>query len=142
MIWHGSQVAGVGVTEVLYLLEDIEVAEYPDGHVELWATGASLPYTTYDRFAEVDQGAIVDNKRLGRTLAIAAEVQALRDNRRFAASSRTLHGEPPRPAKVPLNIKRKRLVNRLDLEQAMRHHPLLASNDDSAECPPIPPPPR
>lgn len=56
--------------------------------------------------------------------------------------SRTLHGEPPRPAKVPLNIKRKRLVNRLDLEQAMRHHPLLASNDDSAECPPIPPTPE
>ncbi|KAI3604095.1 element of external origin (plasmid) [Cupriavidus necator H850] len=137
-----SQSLTLGYAKVLYLLEDIEVAEYPDGHVELWATGASLPYTTYDRFAEVDQGAIVDNKRLGRTLAIAAEVQALRDNRRFAAPPRTLHGEPPRPAKVPLNIKRKRLVNRLDLEQAMRHHPLLASNDDSAECPPILPTPE
>lgn len=58
------------------------MAEYPDGHAELWADGASLPYTTYDRFPVVDQSAIVDNKRLGRTLAIAAEVQALRDNRR------------------------------------------------------------
>nr|WP_315591681.1 ISNCY family transposase [uncultured Cupriavidus sp.] len=138
--------------KVLYLLEDlpehrglihhyIEIAEYPDGHVELWANGASLPYTTYDRFPEVDQGAIVDNKRLGRTLTIAAEVQALRDNRRFAAPSRTLHGEPPRPAKVPLNVKRQRLVNRLDLEQAMQHHPLhSARNDDPATEGPARPP--
>ncbi|GJG98501.1 hypothetical protein [Cupriavidus pauculus] len=37
----------------------IEVAEYPDGRIELWADGASLPYATYDRFPEVDQGAIV-----------------------------------------------------------------------------------
>ncbi len=101
-----------------------------------------IAYNAYDSFAEVDQGAIVDNKRLGRTLAIAAEVQALRDNRRFAARSRTLRGEPPRPAKVPLNIKRKRLVSRLDLKQAMRHHLLLASNDDLAKCPPIPPTPE
>ena len=112
----------------------IEVAEYPDGRIELWADGASLPYTTYDRFSEIDQGAIVDNKRLGHTLAIAAEVQALRDNRRWHAPSRTLVGEPPRPANVPLSVKRQRLVNRLDLERAMQHHPLSpASNDDSAE---------
>lgn len=29
----------------------IEVAEYPDGRIALWADGASLPYTTYDRLA-------------------------------------------------------------------------------------------
>ena len=85
----------------------------------------------------VDQGAVVDNKRLGRTLAIAAEVQALRDNRRWHAPSRTLVGEPPRPAKVPLNVKRQRLVNRLDQERAMQHHPLSAtSSDEPAEGPP------
>lgn len=140
-----SQSLTLQYAKVLYLLEDlpehrglvhhyIEVAEYPDGHVELWANGASLPYTTYDRFPEVDQGAIVDNKRLGHTLAIAAEVQALRDNRHWHAPSRTLVGEPPRPSKVPLSVKRQRLVNRLDLERAMQHHPLSAkSNDDSAE---------
>jgi len=145
-----SQSLTLQYAKVLYLLEDlpehhrlihryIEVAEYPDGHVELWADGTSLPYTTYDRFPEVDQGAIVENKRLGRTLAIAAEVQALRDNRRFGAPSRTYHGEPPRPTTVPLNVKRQRLVNRLDLERAMQHHPLSAANDDSTEDPPRPP---
>ena len=112
-----SQSLTLQYAKVLYLLEDlpehrrlihryIEVAEYPDGRIELWADGTSLPYTSYDRFPEVDQGAIVENKRLDHALAIAAEVQALRDNRRFGAPSRTLHGEPPRPATVPLNVKR------------------------------------
>ncbi|CAG2128989.1 hypothetical protein LMG19282_00103 [Cupriavidus campinensis] len=140
-----SQSLTLQYAKVLYLLEDlpehrrlihryIEVAEYPDGRIELWADGTSLPYTTYDRFPEVDQGAIVENKRLGHALAIAAEVQSLRDNRRFGAPSRTFHGEPPRPATVPLNVKRQRLVNWLDLERAMQHHPLSpALNDDSAE---------
>jgi len=77
------------------------------------------PYTTYDRLSEVDQGAIVDNKRLGHVLAIAAELQAQRDDRRWAAPSRTLVGEPPRPSKVPLSVKRQRLINRLDLERAL-----------------------
>ncbi|MGO4762095.1 hypothetical protein AB4120_06095 [Cupriavidus sp. 2KB_3] len=106
----------------------IEVAEYPDGRVELWADGAALPYTTYDRFAEVDQGAIVDNKWLGRTLAVAAEVQAQRDNRRWGAPSRTLSGDPPRPAKVPLSVKRQRQINRLDLGRAIHHNPLVSAS--------------
>lgn len=147
-----SQSLTLQYAKVLYLLEDlpehrrlihryIEVAEYPDGRIELWADGTSLPYTTYDRFPEVDQGAIVENKRLGHALAIAAEVQSLRDNRRFGAPSRTFHGEPPRPATVPLNVKRQRLVNWLDLERAMQHHPLSpALNDDSAEGGPPKPP--
>ena len=117
--------------KVMYLLEDcpehrklvhryVEVAEYPDGHIELWADGVALPYTTYDRLAEIDQGAIVDNKRLGHVLAVAAELQAQRDDRRWAGPSRTLVGEPPRPAKVPLSVKRQRLINRLDLDRAIQ----------------------
>jgi hypothetical protein len=125
-----SQSLTLQYAKVMYLIEDlpehrrlihryIEVAEYPDGRVELWADGAALPYTTYDRLPEVDQGAIVDNKRLGHVLAIAATVQAERDSRHWSAPSRTLSGESPRPAKVPLNVKRQRLINRLDLERAI-----------------------
>nr|WP_315597766.1 ISNCY family transposase [uncultured Cupriavidus sp.] len=125
-----SQSLTLQYDRTMYLLEDrpehrhlihryIEVAEYPDGRVELWAEGASLPYTTYHRLSEIDQGAIVENKRLGHVLAIAARVQALRDNRHQVGPSRTLSGEPPCPAKVPLNVKRQRLINRLDLERAM-----------------------
>lgn len=65
--------------KVLYLIEDnelsrraigkyIEVWHYPDGRKELRLNGVVLPYSTYDRLQKIDQGAIVDNKRLGRTL--------------------------------------------------------------------------
>jgi hypothetical protein len=36
--------------------------------IELRANETSLLFTTYDRLGDIDQGAIVDNKRLGRTL--------------------------------------------------------------------------
>ncbi|WP_439893641.1 ISNCY family transposase (plasmid) [Ralstonia sp. 25C] len=117
--------------KVMYLLEDrpehrklvhryVEVAEYPDGTIELWVEGASLPYTTYDRFAEIDQGAIVEHKRLGHVLAVAAQLQAQRDDRRWAGPSRTLVGEPPRPKRPAPQTKRQRLINRLDLERAIQ----------------------
>ncbi len=86
-----SQSLTLQYDKVMYLLEDrpehwrlihryLEVAEYPDGRIELWADGASLPYTTYDRLGEIDQGAIVENKRLGHVLDLAAKVHALRDS--------------------------------------------------------------
>ncbi|KLF83197.1 hypothetical protein YA43_09170 [Enterobacter hormaechei subsp. steigerwaltii] len=44
----------------------IEVWHYPDGRKELRLNGVILPYSTYNRIQEIDQAAIVDNKRLGR----------------------------------------------------------------------------
>jgi hypothetical protein len=72
--------------KTIYLLPDmpvrrrlirnyIEFYEYPDGRIELRADGTALPYTVYDHFPEVNQGAIVENKRLGYVLAIAQQVQ-------------------------------------------------------------------
>lgn len=52
-----------------------------DGHIELWADGRSLPHVVYDRLSEIDQGAIVENKRLGRVLEVAQHMQARRDSR-------------------------------------------------------------
>ncbi|EPH0249815.1 ISNCY family transposase [Klebsiella pneumoniae] len=82
--------------KVLYLIEDnelsrraigkyIEVWHYPDGRKELRLNGAALPYSTYDRLSEIDHGAIVDNKRLGRTLEFIKLVQDKRDNNRSQA---------------------------------------------------------
>ena len=79
--------------KVLYLLADtpehrklagryIDVYHYADGRIEPRANGVALPYTTYDRLSEVDQGAIVDNKRLGHVLQLAQYVQEKRDNTR------------------------------------------------------------
>jgi len=133
--WREWRKVSVNLTlqyaKVMYLLEDrpahrrlihryVEVAEYPDGRIELWADGTSLPYTTYDRLAQIDQGAIVEHKRLGHVLAIAAELQAQRDDRRQVGPSRTLAGAPPRPKHPAPQSKRQRLINRLDLERAIQ----------------------
>ena len=119
---------------VLYLITDqpehrslvhryIEVAEYPDGRIELWAAGTSLPYVLYDRLSEIDQGAIVENKRLGHVLAIAQRVQAQRDNRRIHTTpSRTLSGQAPRQGSEPAapGIKHQRRLNADDLQRRLR----------------------
>jgi len=61
--WRAAERLGISARHVrrlvLRLLED-----GPRG-LMLWADGTSLPYTTYDRVPEVDQDAIVENKRLG-----------------------------------------------------------------------------
>nr|QTX14823.1 Mobile element protein [Klebsiella pneumoniae] len=49
---------------------------------ELRLNGTLLPYSTYDRLSEIDRGAIVDNKRLGRTPEFISLVQSKRDNTR------------------------------------------------------------
>ena len=79
--------------KMLYLIEDselsrraigkyIDVYHYPDGRKELRLNGTLLPYSTYDRLSEIDRGAIVDNKRLGRTTEFISLVQSKRDNTR------------------------------------------------------------
>ncbi|MHC6052098.1 ISNCY family transposase [Ralstonia solanacearum] len=99
----------------------VEVAEYPDGHIELWADGISLPYVLYDRLCEIDQGTIVENKRLGHVLEIAQRVQALRDNRRnLDRPSRTLIGQPPRhPELRAPGTKSQRQLSSEDLRRAI-----------------------
>ena len=78
-----------------------EVYEYPDGRIEVRANGAALPYTIYDRLSDVDQGAIVDNKRLGHVLQVAQLVQEQRDSRRGrSAPARTNQGRAPTKLKA------------------------------------------
>jgi hypothetical protein len=92
-----SHVLTLQYDKVIYLLPDtpamrkligkyIEVFEYPDGRIELRANGTALPYVTYDRLSEVDQRAIVENKRLGHALQVAQPMQQQRDSRRSPAA--------------------------------------------------------
>ena len=60
----------------------VDVYEYPDGHIEVKGNGIALPYTIYDKLPVVNQGAIVDNKRLGHILRISQELQRKRDSRK------------------------------------------------------------
>ena len=47
----------------------------------------------YDRLAAIDQGVVIEHKRLSHALQLAQAIQAQRDNRRASGSpSRTNHG--------------------------------------------------
>ncbi|HDH0827205.1 TPA: ISNCY family transposase [Klebsiella oxytoca] len=115
--------------KVLYLIEDselsrraigkyIEVWHYPDEHKELRLNGAVLPYSTYDRLQEIDQGAIVDNKRLGRTLEFIKLVQDKRDNNRSQALP---SGDgPSRRRRKPTEKKSQCSLNGDDMLEALK----------------------
>ena len=73
----------------------IDVWEYPDGRIEVRADGVALPCVPYDRLSEIDQGAVIEHKRLGHTLQVPQALQAQRDDRRASGSpSRTNRGLP------------------------------------------------
>ena len=46
----------------------VSVFDYPDGRIEIRHQGLALPYRTFDRISRIDQGAIVENKRLSAAL--------------------------------------------------------------------------
>ena len=99
----------------------IDVYEYPDGRIEIRAEGCALPHVTYDRLAEIDQGAIVENKRLGQVLCVAQVVQQQRDNRRSrSAPARTNQGIAAVKLEAVPGTKAQRQISEDDLEQAIR----------------------
>ncbi|WP_323062224.1 ISNCY family transposase [Klebsiella variicola] len=115
--------------KVLYLIEDnelsrraigkyIEVWHYPDGRKELRLNGVVLPYSTYDRLQEIDQGAIVDNKRLGRTLEFIKLVQDKRDNNRSQALP--AGDGPSRRRRKPTEKKSQRSLDEDDMLNALK----------------------
>jgi transposase len=128
---HVTKSLTVQYDRVIYLLEDtlanrkligryLEVWEYPDGRIEIRADGASLPYVPYDRLAQIDQGAVIDHKRLSHALQVAQALQAQRDDRRASGSpSRTNHGVAVRKAERLLGTKKPREFTRADVEQAI-----------------------
>ncbi|SAT72750.1 transposase [Klebsiella pneumoniae] len=122
--------------KVLYLIEDseisrkaigkyIEVWHYPDGLKELRLNGVALPYSTNDRLSEIDQGAIVDNKRLGRTLEYIKLVQDKRDNNRSQAIP--AGDGPSRRRRKPTDKKSQRSLNGDDMLEALK---VLQSRSD------------
>ncbi|WP_207001726.1 ISNCY family transposase [Trinickia mobilis] len=116
---------------VIYLLADtrenrkrihryLEVWEYPDGRIEIRADGASLPYVPYDRLSEIDQGAVIEHKRLGHALQVAQAIQAQRDDRRASGSpSRTNQGRPVRAKERLPGTKKQRELTQADVDAAL-----------------------
>lgn len=114
----------------LYLLPDVpahrqligkyvDVFHYPDGRIEIRAGNESLPYSTYDKLGTIDQGEIVDNKRLGHVLRVAQLVQAKRDDRREEPSTaHRISGRRVQRKKVD-GLKTQRELNAGDLRNAL-----------------------
>jgi transposase len=113
---------------VMYLLEDtpanrklihryIDVWEYPDGRIELRADGAALPCVPYDRLSAIDQGAVIEHKRLGHALQVAQALQAQRDDRRASGSpSRTNRGAAVRSKERLPGTKKQREFTQADVD--------------------------
>jgi len=84
---------------VLFILEPNEITrslackrvmvlDYPDGRFAIRHNGVDLPYRTFDKRPQVNQAAIVENKRLGPVLAYIAEKQKELDMSRSAKAPR------------------------------------------------------
>jgi hypothetical protein len=73
-------------------LSEIDAAggAWADGRVEIRCQGRKLPYSIFDKNPQVDQGAIVENKRLGAVLAFIHAAQQERDRVRLASKKLTL----------------------------------------------------
>ena len=131
--WREPQCVSKSLTiqydKMLYLLTDtpehrklagryVDVYHYPDGRIEPRANGTALPYAIYDKLSEVDQGAIVDNKRLGHVLQLAQYVQEKRDNTRSLSVPGT-EGVPRKRGRPP-GKKSQRSLGQNDMLEALQ----------------------
>ena len=62
--------------------------DYPDGRLSIRHNGIDLPYRTFDKRRQVNQAAIVENKRLGPVLDYIVEKQKEPDMSRSAKAPR------------------------------------------------------
>jgi hypothetical protein len=100
---------------VIYLLEPNDVTrdlrrkkvtiyDYPDGTISIKHQGLPLPYSIFDKVSQIDQGAIVSNKRLGAVLNYAQEEQVEKGLKRSKKA-------PKRRAQQELSKERTRQPN-------------------------------
>src|SRR4030088_335939 len=101
--WKEERAVSMNLTlqydQVLFILEPtgiarslarkrVTVIDYPDGRLVIRHNGVDLPYRTFDKRQQVNQAAIVENKRLGPILAYIAEQQKQLDMSRSAKAPR------------------------------------------------------
>ena len=89
--WKEERTVSINLTlqydQVLFILEPsgiarslarkrVTVIDYPNGRLAIRYNGIDLPYRTFDKRPQVNQAAIVENKRLGPILAYIATKEA------------------------------------------------------------------
>jgi hypothetical protein len=79
-----------------------------------------VPCTRYDRLPAIDMTEVVDSKRLGRVVEVAAVLQAQRDTRhRSNTPSRTNSGQEPHPRHAPPGVKVASQLSAADMAAAI-----------------------
>lgn len=88
--WHIVRKLSTSLTfqynKVIYLIENTEensrlvrecvtVIDYPDGNMAVQYGDRKLNFTMFDKLAKVNQGKVVDHKRLGQVIRLAQEKQ-------------------------------------------------------------------
>jgi len=145
-----SNALTVQYDRVMYLLDNtpvcrglmheyVEVVEYPDGVIDVQASGVTLPYRQYDRITRIDQGAELENRRLASALQVARQVQAIRDDRRALGSPSRAHcGEEVRAKQALVGLKKQRAIDLTDISHAVREVSAEAMRERGAAAPPHP----
>lgn len=102
-VWRQERTVTANLTvqydKVVFLLEQNDVArglvrkkvvvsDYPDGRIVIAYNGLPLAYSIFDKVRQVDQGAIVDNKRLSSVLTLIRQEQQLNPQYRSEAAPR------------------------------------------------------
>ena len=83
-------------------------------------TVAYSPAVSTTGLSEIDQGAVIEHKRLSHVLRVAQELQAQRDSRRSpSAPSRTHRGVAVRKPKRLPGTKKQRELSQTDLNNAI-----------------------
>lgn len=98
--------------------EYVEVYDYADGRLDIRWRGHSLPYRVFDKEQRVNQGEIVENKRLGAALAFVKAQQDLERPPPRVRTNSEAGGYQARP---------KRRAGPLSAAQPSRHPPSGAS---------------
>ena len=75
--------------------EEVKVLDYPNGEIAIQYGHRKLSFKTFDKLQKIDQGRVVDNKRLGQVLRFAQQKQKEFEEQRL--SERNLNG-PKRTA--------------------------------------------
>lgn len=85
-----SQALTLQYDKVMFILDPTEeaqdaigkrvtIVDFPDGRLAVRYKGADLPYRTFDKIRQVNQAAVVENKRLGPLLEMIRQNQLLQE---------------------------------------------------------------
>ena len=95
--------------------ETVKVLDYPDGTIAIHYGDRTLKYQIFDKLQKVNQGQVVNNKRLGAVLKLAQAEQQILE----------LEGKRSRSKKAP-----KRSAQQLAVAKLRAINPELVNPDD------------